>query len=56
MVLVAIRPPYGPQISSSPSAANGAATVSVTSLLDEAIAALGAYDAINKLRGIRSHT
>jgi hypothetical protein len=43
------------KLSSSTSAANGVATVSVASRLDEAIAALGPHDAINKLRGIRSH-
>jgi hypothetical protein len=46
---------YWAPVSSSTSAANGAATVSVASFLDKAIAALGAHDAINKLRGIRSH-
>jgi hypothetical protein len=44
-----------PPVSSSTSAANSAATVSVASLLDEAIAALVGHHAINKLRGIRSH-
>jgi len=43
------------KLSSSTSAANGVATVSVASRLDEAIAVLGSHDAIKKLRGIRSH-
>lgn len=43
------------QASSTSSSANGAATISVESLLEKAIGALGGVNALTSLRGVSAH-